>query len=312
MTDKQIIQHAATYGLTFLALLMVTFFVPMISILTILLLPIPMIIFASKYGFKPALILWLLVLAIGMLLTWFTIPFALIMGLGGLMIGVAIYQDQHPYEVLAKGTITFVVTLAVVYASTQMIFNMDWVGQFEAAMEESIDTTVSTVEDTGFDVSSEDLEVVREGYQELIYLLPTMMVLIGLFLAFVSQWLSHKWMNRKEKGKYKFPPFRNFSLPTSIIWVFLLGIIMSWIYTDPADTMYLAATNLYALPGLLLVLQGLSFIFYYTHYKNWNKSIPIIAVIVFVLFPYLLVFPLRMIGIIDLGLHLRKRLEGNK
>ncbi|WP_306974016.1 YybS family protein [Alkalibacillus salilacus] len=312
MTDKRIIQHAATYGLTFLGLLMVTFFVPMISVLTIILLPIPMIIFSSKYGFKPALFLWLFVLAIGMLLTWFTLPFVLIMGLGGLMIGVAINQNQHPYEVLAKGTIAFVVTLAVVYASTQLIFNMDWVGQFEASMEESIDTTVSTVEDIGVDVSSEDLEIVREGYQELIYLLPTLMVLVGLFLAFVSQWLSYKWMNRKEKRNYKFPPFRDFSFPTSIIWFFLLGIIMSWIYTDPADTMYLAATNLYALPGLLLVLQGLSFTFYYTHYKNWNKSIPIIVVIAFVLFPFLLVFPLRMIGIIDLGLQLRKRLEGNK
>ncbi|MET3683843.1 uncharacterized protein YybS (DUF2232 family) [Alkalibacillus flavidus] len=313
MTDRSIVQQGALFALAFIALLLMTFFIPFISIITIFLLPIPFILLTYRYGWKVGGVVWIITTLVSIpLLTLYSLPLSIVMGLSGVIIGAAMHGQRHPYEVLARGTIGFAVTIALLYASTQLIFDVNWTQQAETLMEESLTSTTTMLEETGVDVAPEDLEIVRNSFYDLVYLIPTSIVLLGLGLAFIAQWLSYKWLNRSEQRKHRFPPFRYFTFPNSLIWIFLLGIIMSWIYTEPTDTMYLAATNLYALPGLLLVLQGMAFVFYYAHYKNWSNTLPVLVVVAFVLFPFIITFPLRILGIFDLGFRLRQRLTGNK
>ncbi|WP_017185421.1 YybS family protein [Alkalibacillus haloalkaliphilus] len=313
MEDRNIVKQGAIAGAVFILLMIATFFVPIISLVSIFLLPIPLIVFGSRFGFKPVAILFLIVSLISiLLLSIYSLPIVFVMGLGGLAIGAAIYSKKDAYETWAQGTFSFAIGMAVVYAITQFMFDINWVHELNALIEESLESTVAFAEQVGTPITQEEYEALQQSLSELTYLIPTGMVLIGLALAFISQWISYKFINRSGGARLKFPPFKDFKLPTSIIWIFLLGIILTWVYTDPAETMYLAAANLYALPGLLLVIQGLSFVFFYTHYKSWSKAIPIFTVILFVLFPFLLIYPLRILGIIDLGFRLRERLNGSK
>ncbi|WP_027964564.1 YybS family protein [Halalkalibacillus halophilus] len=311
MNQSRKITEGAALSAIYLVLMLMTFYLPVINIVTIFLLPVPFIIYTSRHSLQPALVMFGTALILSLIfLSIFSVPLTLLMGIGGIAIGMAIYKNRHAYEAWAQGTLGFAVGLAILYATTQFIFDINWTEEFRVVMEDSLASTVQMFEELGVGTSEEELEGIQATLEELIYLLPTIVVMIGLVFAFLSQWASYKILNRWKSENYFFPPFREFRLPTSIIWYFLVGIILTWIYTDPGETMYLIANNLYTLPGLLLVIQGLSFVFYFTHYKKWSKALPIVTVICFALFPFLLLYPLRILGIIDLGFQLRDRLNG--
>jgi uncharacterized protein YybS (DUF2232 family) len=57
-----------------------------------------------------------------------------------------------------------------------------------------------------------------------------------------------------------------------------------------------------------MIIQGLSLVFYYAHAKRMGKALPIIAVVFAVLIPVVL-YIIRILGIIDLGFDLRSRFK---
>jgi uncharacterized protein YybS (DUF2232 family) len=69
--------------------------------------------------------------------------------------------------------------------------------------------------------------------------------------------------------------------------------------------------NLSFILQMLMVLQGLSFVFYITHVKGYPKAVPIVVIVLIFLLPFIL-YIVRILGIIDLGFDLRKRLGEKK
>src|SRR5699024_7212163 len=122
------------------------------------------------------------------------------------------------------------------------------------------------------------------------------------------QWISYKVLNRIESKKYFFPPFRTLRLPISIIWLYLIVIITSFFDIDPSGIFFIALQNALLILEMLLVIQGFSFIFFFTHYKKWSRTIPVVSIVLTVLFPMFLLYFIRILGIIDIGLNVRGRL----
>ncbi|MGM8215796.1 YybS family protein [Bacillaceae bacterium W0354] len=309
MNQSKAITEGAIFTGVYVALLLMTLFVPFISIFSIFLLPIPFVLYSYRYGIKNSGVMFIAALLVSMIVaTIFSLPTTVLMGLGGIAIGWALYEGKETYETWARGALGFSLGLGFVYAITQFVFDVNWNEQFSTMIDESLESTVNFFSQFGQGLDDKQVELLNEQFHHLLYLIPTGIVLFGTLLAFLALWISYKLINRLENKNYKFPKFREFQLPTSLIWYFFAGIILSWIFTDPNETMYLVATNIYTLTGMLLVLQGLSFVFFYTHYKNWSKAIPIVLIVIFVLYPLLLLYPIRFLGIIDLGFQMRDRL----
>src|SRR5699024_1068588 len=112
-----------------------------------------------------------------------------------------------------------------------------------------------------------------------------------------------------ERTDYAFPPFRQFNLPTAILWIYFVTIIASLFEYAPDGSLYIILYNTLALTTVLLLLQGFSFIFFYADVKGWHLSIPIIVLVLTFILPFLFMFLIRIIGIIDLGFSLKKRLQ---
>ncbi|KAB8136838.1 DUF2232 domain-containing protein [Gracilibacillus oryzae] len=66
--------------------------------------------------------------------------------------------------------------------------------------------------------------------------------------------------------------------------------------------------NVSHLAGILLILQGLSFIFHYSYVKTKSKAVPIVSILIVVFFPIMGLYLARILGIIDLGFELKKRI----
>ncbi|MBR7554497.1 YybS family protein [Allobacillus sp. GCM10007491] len=310
MNQSNIVKDGAINGLVFLLLMLITIFFPIINFITVFLLPVPFVLMTRKYGWKAGAILFVIVGIISaFLLTYISVPLVLLVAIGGIAIGASIRAESSPYETWAAGAAGFAVGFGLLFLVTQFVFQVNWMDAINQGIEDSFSTSEEFIQTMQINFDEETLELAREQAKSLVSLIPTFMMIISIVMALLAQWVSYRWINRKEDTSYRFPKFRYLTFPTSLIWYYLVAIVLTWMNTDPSDTLYLAGVNLYAMIGLLLVVQGISFIVFYVHHKKWPKFIPFAIVAGLVLFPFLLLYPLRILGIIDLGFQLRSRLS---
>ncbi|WP_042220892.1 YybS family protein [Oceanobacillus manasiensis] len=309
MNQSKKIVDGAILTAVFAILLLVSVFAPVISIIGMVLLPIPFVIFASKHGGKPALLMWLVTALISMLIaSLYSLPIAVLMGSGGVMIGHAIFRKLSAHETWARGTLGFIFGLLFAFVFTQVVFQVNWTEEIEQQMNMSMDSTFETLSEFGLSSQEQGEEVLVQTIDLLVNLLPVLLVGGAIVMAFISQWLSYKVINRLDKKDLRFPPFRTLKFPASLIWVYFFALIASFLVSDTTSFFYTGAQNILVLTGLLMTLQGFSFIFFYAHHKKMSKALPIFSVVLTLLFPTLFIFLVRFIGIFDLGFGMRDRL----
>lgn len=311
MNRSKVLTDGALLTAIYIVLLLISVFVPLIELVSTFILPIPFIIFAYKYDWKPSLImLTASILLSSLLATIFTIPITVLMGIGGLMIGSAMHKKLTPYETLARGTFGFIVGLLFIFLISQLVFNVNWVNEIDTIINESMQTSKDLMEQFGIAGESEDqLNMMEQQVNMLNDLIPVGVAFIAIILAFISQWIGYKIINRLEKKKFSFPPFRNLRFPVSLIWIYFFALIFTLFGFDPTSAFNHAINNVLVLTGLLMTIQGFSFIFFYAHQKNKSKAFPIICVVVTLLLPTLLLYLVRILGIIDIGFRLRDRIS---
>ncbi len=315
MNQSRRLTEGALFSAIYIALMLTTF-VPILSIFAMILLPIPFVLYASRHGIKPGL----LVLAVTSLLTiifftFLSLPLTLLAGAGGLLIGHAIYKKRTAYETWTFGFLGFVVGLLFSVAFIQLVLDVNFMSEIETVATEQIETYTSIVDNFGLTEENLDMdleEILAAQIKMMIELVPAFLALSAVVIAFLVQWVSYKILNRMDKQVYRFPPFRSLKLPASIIWLYLLVIIVSFFNLDPGSMMYTGVQNALFILEVLLLIQGFAFIFFFAHYKKLSKAIPILCIVLTVLFPMFLLYFVRILGIIDIGLNLRERLNKKK
>lgn len=314
MNQSSKLTEGALLSAIFIILLLIAVFVPIITTFAMFILPVPFIIFAARYEVKSAILMGITAMVLSMLLATFaSLPIAVMMALGGILIGNAIRKNISPYETWARGTLGFVAGLLFAFIFMQLLFQINLLEELEQMMNQSMEMTESMMGGFGLQDQTEDTRaMMQEMIGVMIDLFPVFIAGAAVALALVSQWIGYKVINRIEKKDHRFPPFRNLRFPVSLIWIYFGAFILSIIVTDPDSSLYIAVQNLFVLIGLLLAVQGLSFIFYYANHKDMSKALPVISIILTVLFPMFFLYLVRIIGIIDLGFGLRDRLADKK
>jgi uncharacterized protein YybS (DUF2232 family) len=104
------------------------------------------------------------------------------------------------------------------------------------------------------------------------------------------------------------PPFRQIMLPKQLLWYYLLVLVATFFPLEKGTFAYIAVINLYYLLQLLFMIQGFSFLYHVADRKNIAKGIVVIGTLFCFFFPFLL-YLIAILGIIDLGFELRKRVQ---
>ncbi|WP_152657480.1 YybS family protein [Oceanobacillus sp. CFH 90083] len=284
---------------------------PILSLLTAFVLPVPFIFYVKRHGVKAGLVMTLAVAIIStLLMSVMILPIVLMAAAGGIFIGYAIYKKNTAYETLAQGTFGFILGGLLSFVFIQTLLGVNIMAEYENMVEESVRMSASMIESVSPSLSGEDIEALQETQTNLLQqLIPTFMVVFAFIIAFLTQWISYKLLNRIEKEKLSFPPLRELQFPNAIIWIYLLALVLSVIGFEEGSTMAFGAQNLLMIVGIALVLQGFSFIFYFAHIKKIAKIVPILIVITTIIFPGFLLYFIRILGIIDIGFRLRGRLK---
>ncbi|MBS3678702.1 YybS family protein [Ornithinibacillus massiliensis] len=308
MNKSRQLRDGALLTAIYIVLLLVSIFIPVLSVITMLLLAVPFIIFAAKYDWKPSLIMLGVATILSILFaSIMVLPIPIVVGIGGVMIGTAIHRELTPYETWARGTIGFAVGLLLTFVFLLSVLNINVIEEFSQQADEVLELSKDMANQLGMEADAE-FTVMEQQLNLYKQLVPVFVVLASLLLALLNQWVSYKILNRLEKQRLRFPKFRNLRFPTAILWIYLLAMILILFQGEQDGTLVVALQNVMMLTGLFMAIQGFSFIFFISHHKNISIAIPIVLVVVTLIFAPLL-FPLvRILGIIDLGFGLRDRM----
>lgn len=289
---------------------MLSIFLPFFVFVGIFLLPLPVIVYTAKYGLKQGLFLIIILLLISFLIgTYVALSITAFATIGGLLIGHKMHQKASAYEILIQGAIGYTFGLAFAYVCSHVFLQVNWLDLFDDSMQQSLDTFTTVMKQFGMEAEIEQqIKLIEAQVSRLTYMFTAILFMIGILFAFMTQWLSYKWLNWKEKKQYYFPPLRTLNFPIIVIWIHLLAIIMQYVQMEEGSFLYIAVVNVLTITSLCIIIQGFSFIFFFAYYKKIHVVVPIIVTILSLLLaPVFLIF-IRFIGIIDIGFRWKRHL----
>lgn len=300
-------------GIFFIILLVISALIPGLSPIILWVLPIPIVLYTYKYDIKKGLLfsgLILLSTSVFMFTLFImSLPVAILAILAGLLVGQAIRKERHPYETLAQGTMAFMIGFIILIALIEWVLEISLATEYRLIVADAMLQSEQTIQSLGMEASTDVLEVVEENMLLMLNLIPGILLIGSFISALLLQWSSYKLINRNRKIGYRFPYLRSFQLPRAAIWLFLLLTFAEMFMTNGDSTVYAVIQNISLILGIMFMIQGISFVFYYVHVKKKPKKLAILFVIIsLIIFP-VGVYVLRILGIIDIGFRMRKRLK---
>jgi uncharacterized protein YybS (DUF2232 family) len=307
--------HRLTEGSVLLAifavLLLITLNVPLLGFVTNLFLVLPFIYFAWKNEWKGIIVFLVAATIISLIVgTVLAVPFTLLFGTTGITLGYLSQKNKSRTTILMVATLVFIINVLIQYGAAVVLFDFNFVKETTQMMQQSFETSFKMLGAAG--QSTTEVEKLKEQMDTMLKsiqtLLPSMLVMGSFGMVFFLQLINFPILKRFGFKISQWKPFRELSLPKSILWYYLITALLSMVLR-PEDGSYIhtALWNLSYILQILLVVQGLSFIYFASHLKGWPKVIPIMATVLLVLIP-LILYIIRILGIIDLGFDLRKRL----
>lgn len=292
------------------ALLLLTTYIPVLGAITNLFMVLPFILFAYKNDRKSMLVFFIASLLISLIVgTVFAIPIAFTFGLTGLVMGDFIRKRKSREATYFGSSIAFLLTLVLTYVISVAFFQLDFIEEAIVATKSSIESSISMMESLGQTPDEKQMEELIAGVEAGRFLKPTLFVIASFISVFFIQLVSFPIARRFQVEVPKWKPFRYLQLPKSLLWIYLFSMIASMVLNpEEGSFAFMAIVNIAFLLQWLMVLQGLAFIYHFSYAKKFTKAIPIMFTIGVLLFPQLL-YIVRILGIIDLGFDLRKRIK---
>ncbi|MBU9722317.1 MULTISPECIES: YybS family protein [Bacillaceae] len=311
MDRSKLLREGAIYLGIYLLLAVITLLIPLIGLFTLFLLPIPFVIYTNKNGLRPGILLGLIsFFALFLFIGPAALPLTVGFTIGGIVIGELYRRRKNAFGVLQGGALAFIAALLLNFIGSIVLVGVNPINEMQNILHESIETTEEMLFMFTFEEEAY-LEVVEEFVDLLSYVAPTIIIMIGIAFAFIVQWLSSRFLRAKNLEVSLFPPFREWTFPKAVIWYYLIVYIIILMDIEVGSPLFIVTANLRPLLETIMLIQGFSFIFFFFHHKNKGILMPVLIVIVsFILAPVL--YLVRIVGIIDLGFELRKRLNSKK
>lgn len=306
-----LIKEGALYLGIYLLLMIVTLLIPVIGLISLFLLSIPFIFFTKNHGLKAGGALGSLsFVVIFILLGPIAVPLSLVFVVSGVVIGECYRRKKQAFGVLLGGALSFIAAFVLIYVGSIVILDVNPFEGFQEVMKESTEVT----DDLILLLGAEDgavLDEVEEFIDGLIVIAPTLIIMIGVVFAFIVQMIATILLRRKSHDIERFPPLREWGFPKAFIWYYLITHLLILIGVEEGTMMFTVIANLTPILETVMVIQGFALLYFYFHQKRLKTVFPTILVVISFLFPFFLHI-VRILGIIDLGFDLRKRMNVQK
>lgn len=285
-------------------------YVPLLSIIFFLAAPIPIILYTIRHGLKKGIAAGAIGIVISFLIGsingLMTAPILIAVGLG---MGV-FYSRRQPGNAIITGALIYLFSFLISFVVSVQLFQIDIMSVAKESIEQMIPMLESVLKQSG--ASEQDiakqLKQFREMQDAALSALPVALLMLVTLTAFVNHWFVKPLIKRFVKDMPALKKFKDMRLPKSMVWYYLLTLLLMLIQTEKGSFLSLVQTSAFQILFILVLIQGFSFIFYYCYEKNISKAVPVFAIVLGVLYPPVGVI-VRIIGIADIGFDLREKVK---
>lgn len=296
----------------FAVFLAISLYVPLLSIIVVWLLPLPFLVFVVRNGSRSSLPLWIAAFVIAFLIGGFmALLYALLAVGGGLVMGLMYHQRRSAFTVLLGGSLAFTAGVILIFILSVVFLNFNEITYVIQHTEKAMHHFQQTAKSLGQN-NGNYFKMFQQSLATMQYLAPAFFVMMGVVYALITQLIAAPVLKRLGLGQYVEPwkPFREWRFPRSFLWYYLILLVIGiFAHFQIGSIWYIGYYNLLVIFELAVLIQGFSFIFLFLHKKQVHRSVPIVIVIASFLLGAVLLPLVRIIGIIDLGFHLRERLR---
>lgn len=302
-----------TYGAMMIAmfaiLLAISVYIPIVGGVVLFFIPLPIILYRLRYDFGASM----LVTVTGVLLSVIVggiiiVPYALLFGVLGLIIGSTIKTGKSKlYTFMASG-LTILISVVLLYAGTVLLLGINIIDQL---LEELSTTSEKMTEfmSKNADISASILKQTDELITFYEVAVPSMFMIASFGTAFIIVILNLAFVKRLGQDVPSFSPFREMKLPAVVVWSYLVVLLIGLFGApEPGSTLYLTYVNAAVILRFLLLLQGLSLVHFYLNEKKSPKWLTVISTVFAILLSQITI----LLGVLDSGMNIRAWITRNK
>lgn len=275
MNNKLRLAQASLIAALGILLCLITVYVPILSILSIVV-PVPYAIIATLTDNKYSILsliatFFILMFTVNPL---YSVSVCIMSIVPGIFIGSALRNNKkegfNKFEPIYIGTIITMICVIVFFFIGNIVFKTNILEDFMNLVKESVNIQITIMENTGIDL--------KEGFKALDIvnyinnMLPTMLFLQGMIVAFIIYSLEIFILKRVRIVNLELPKLLDFYLPgnaisvlfTLYIFVLFMDLINLNLHTD------LIMMNLQLVFNFMFMLQGIAVSIYF--FKKWIRS----------------------------------------
>jgi len=302
-----------TYGAMMIAmfaiLLAITVYIPIVGGVVLFFIPLPIILYRLRYDFGASL----LVTVTGVLLSVLVggiiiVPYALLFGMLGLIIGSTIKTGKSKlYTFMASG-LTILISTVLLYAATVLFLGINIIDELLNELSATSKRMTEFMSNNA-DISESILKQTDELMTFYEVAVPSMFMIASFGLAFIIVILNLVVVKRLGQDVPSFPPFREMKLPSILLWSYLVVLLIGLLGApEQGSTLYLTYINATVILRFLLLIQGLSLVHFYLNEKKSPKWLTVISTIFAVLLSQITI----LLGVLDSGMNIRGWITRNK
>ncbi|MBH0158302.1 YybS family protein [Fictibacillus sp. 5RED26] len=311
MRNTKVLVEGAVVSGIYTLLFLISMYIPLFSLVSLFILPLPFIIYLYRQDLKAGLLLWAVTFGVSLAFAGLNgIIVTLFAGLTGIVMGELYRRKKPAFAVLLGASLSNIVNMLGTLAIAQVFMGINFVKELETQFQSAIGTAEDLYKSGGQDPTQ--IEKFKEQAELIPMMLPTYIIGGAVILAFLTHIAARMLMKRMRYDVPSFPPFREWNLPKSFLWYYIIAIVLTFSMPEKGTSLYIVTINLYMILSFVLIIQGFTVIFYYAWIKNWKRKRIILLIILLFLLNSFLPIPLEVVkflGIIDLGFMIKKRLK---
>ena len=301
--------QGAMMAAVFALLIAISYYVPGLWVVTIIISPLPIAWYSASYERSQAISMTIVAIAITFFLGGLLIlPVAIVFGIAGLVIGDAIHLKKSKLYLFIATSLAILFTFAIIYLISIRLFNVDFIkDSFELWRESFIQAINLSEQVSGQVVMSKDQIDLTVNIINAI--IPAFITIIVALLALTIISINLPLLKRFKINVPKFSQFKSMRLPKAVLWYYLIVLTVT-IFINPAvgTPLYVIILNFSVILWVLLTLQGVSFIYFVIDEKELPKFLKVLTA--FFSIPFYSI--ILLVGVFDLGFNIRQMIVGKK
>ncbi|MEW9107385.1 DUF2232 domain-containing protein [Paenibacillus sp.] len=220
----------------------------------------------------------------------------------GIVIGQMFKGRKPALSVFVAGTVTFLIESLVLFVVAKWVLDFN-VYEFVIEM---LNYGMVGVEQSALFPTQVTAEMKQQFALLMSKMVPFMMIVSALYMGTITYAISRRLLTAQGHDVQKMKPVHQWMLPKSLVVYYFIVVILDFVGPKSTDSfLTMILLNLAPLLQLAFVVQGIAFLFFFAHMRKWGKLLPIVITIAALFIP-LLYSLLRIVGLVDLVLPLRK------